>query len=253
MVSSSLTSFSWTSCRSHGFSEFSTALLAAWSMMDMMDVMDGGVMVAFLLIVEFVRAVTICRVWPSSSCYLLLASMLGQWVRAWSESGVSWVWLPCFCYLFSTNMFHKGENKMFQTYFRDVHCTLFQSNEMNVKSEDGWKFHGRPTWSQRPHHSTQNRHEWLFNSKKLDVGFCIHFLIIHLLTRSSFSRTRHIFLLPDFSKEISMDELRVVTFVGIPKVSDLLCSMGNHGIPWNTNINHTDPYRSIVIHRIPTG
>ena len=52
-------------------------------MMDMMDVMDGGVMVAFLLlIVEFVRAVTICRVWPSSSCYLLLASMLGQWVRA---------------------------------------------------------------------------------------------------------------------------------------------------------------------------
>lgn len=94
MVSSSLTSFSWTSCRSHGFSEFSTALQ---SMMDMMDVMDGGVMVAFLLlIVEFVRAVTICRVWPSSSCYLLLASMLGQWVRAWSESGVSWVWPPLF-------------------------------------------------------------------------------------------------------------------------------------------------------------
>lgn len=130
MVSSSLTSFSWTSCRSHGFSEFSTALQSMMDMMDMMDVMDGGVMVAFLLLIaEFVRAVTICRVWPSSSCYLLLASMLGQWVRAWSESGVSWVWPPCFCYLFSTNMCHKGENKKFQTSFRYFHVVSEQWNE----------------------------------------------------------------------------------------------------------------------------
>lgn len=214
--------------------------------MDMMDVMDGGVMVAFLLIVEFVRAVTICRVWPSSSCYLLLASMLGQWVRAWSESGVSWVLPPCFCYYSPQTCVTKVKTKSFK-HLSDT-FTLFQSNEMNVKSEDGWKFHGRPTYRvERPHHSTQNRHEWLFNSKKLDVGFCIHFLIIHLLTWKSFSRTRHMFSLPDFSKEISMDELRVVTFVGIPKVSDLLCSME---IMESLEIQH-QPYRSIQIYSDP--